>query len=63
MNFYERVTKIDIPIPGRLDMTYGQMRDIRKNAPGIFESMYICFRFGYVQGMRAAKLGKAVERC
>ena len=59
MNFYERMSKKEIHVPDKFDMSYGQMCDIKENAPGIFERMYVCFRFGYIQGVRAERKREA----
>ena len=59
MNFYERMRKKEIHVPSRFDISYGQLCDIKENAPGLFDIMYVCFQFGYIQGVRAERKRKA----
>ena len=60
MIFYEKIKRKDVTIPDSFDIRVGQMIDLKKNAPGMFEIMATAFRFGYMQGIRAERAGKAV---
>lgn len=59
MNFYERIVKQEIRVPERFDMSYRQLIDLANNATGKFELIYWAFNFGYMQGIRAERAGKA----
>lgn len=58
MNFYERMNRKEVRVPSKFDMSCSQLYDIKKYAPEIFDVMYICFKFGYLQGIRAAEMEK-----
>ena len=60
MNFYERMRKKEIHVPDIFDISCSQMCSIKENAPSLFEMMYVCFQFGYMQGIRAERKRKAV---
>lgn len=60
MSFYERIDKRDAKIPSRFDMTCGQADDLKRNAPGVWDMICSAFKFGYMQGVRAERAGKAV---
>lgn len=55
MNFYERIHRKEVYVPNKFDVSYMQLHDVQKHAPGIMEAMYICFKFGYLQGIRYAE--------
>ena len=59
MNFYERIKKKNIRIPESFDMNVMQMFDLQKKATEDFDIISIAFKFGYMQGVRAERLGKA----
>ena len=52
--------KKEIHVPGIFDMSCSQMCDIKENAPSLFEMMYVCFQFGYTQGVRVERKRKEV---
>lgn len=58
MNIYERIDKKELHIPCNFDMSVMQMNDIRNNAPSLFDIMYVCFKFGYMQGIRSEQARK-----
>ena len=60
MSLYEKIENKELNIPARFDMGSKQMTDLYKNSPGKFEMMASAFRFGYMQGIRAERAGKAV---
>lgn len=59
MSFYERIVKKDIKIPECFDMTCGQAHDLNKNAESKWDLLFYTFKFGYMQGVRAERAGKA----
>ena len=59
MNFYDRIAKQEVRVPERFDMRYRQLVNLANNAPGKFELIYLAFKFGYMQGIRAERAGKA----
>ena len=59
MNFYERINKKSVVIPERFDLRYSQYVDLKNNAPGKFELISTVFTFGYIQGVRAERAGRA----
>lgn len=60
MSLYERIEKKCVSIPDRFSMSIGQVNDLIRNAPGKFSLICIVFEFGYMQGVRAERAGKAV---
>lgn len=58
-SFYERISKNEIKIPDRFDMRYSQFLSLVGNAPNPSEMVIAAFKFGYMQGLRAEKAGKA----
>lgn len=60
MSFYEKIKAQDPKIPDRFDITCGQVDNLKRNATGIWDLIGIVFKFGYMQGVRAERAGKAV---
>lgn len=60
MNFYKKIKEKDFKIPESFDIRYNQMIDLKHKATGYFDLTYVAFRFGYMQGVRAERAGKAV---
>lgn len=42
-------------IDDKYDMTYENMEDIRRESKGFYDLVCNSFRFGYMQGMKAAR--------
>ncbi len=61
MNFYEKIEAQAVNIPSSFDMRVSQLTDLKKNSPGIVEFANAAFIFGYMQGVRAERAGKAVQ--
>ena len=60
MNFYERINKKNVRVPDHFDMTCTQINDLNRNAPSRWDLIICAFKFGYMQGIRAERAGKAV---
>ena len=61
MSFYERISKQKVNIPDRFCMKVDQMIYLKENAKGIYDLMCVVFKFGYLQGVRSERAGKAGE--
>lgn len=59
MNLYERINKKESGIPDCFDISVAQMLEIADNARGRIDAVCTAFKFGYMQGVRAEKIGKA----
>lgn len=60
MNFYKKIKEKNFEILERFDISYSQIIDLKHNATGYFDLTYVAFKFGYMQGVRAERAGKAV---
>lgn len=60
MNFYEKIKNSDAQIPDNFGMRANQMLDFACHARDNWELICIVFKFGYMQGIRAERAGKAV---
>lgn len=61
MSLYERIRNkgIILKMPEEYVPCVGQIIDLKKNAPDTWELITACFEFGYMQGVRAERAGKA----
>lgn len=59
MSLYKRIIRQKINIPYRFDLRYSHAIDLKKNATGSFDLLRTAFVFGYMQGIRAERVGKA----
>jgi len=59
MNLCERINRKKSGIPDRFDMSFSQVREIRDNSKGSTDAICTAFKFGYMQGVRAERKGKA----
>lgn len=59
MSFYEKIKNENIEIPEKYQMTASQIADVAANAPDKWELLVCVFRYGYMQGVKAERAGKA----
>lgn len=59
MKLYEKIKAKNIEIPHRFSMNLSQILDIYDNSKGKADAMAVAFEFGYMQGVRAERAGKA----
>lgn len=60
MSFCDRIKKKNVKIPSRFELYSDQMLDFVRNTSDNWELINIVFKFGYMQGIRAERAGKAV---
>lgn len=58
MNLYERVSKKKVAISSEFDIKLGQVIDIKEHGNGPLDMIWVAFKFGYIQGLRAAEKEK-----
>lgn len=59
MNLCERINNKDLGIPDFFDISVAQMLEIASNSRGKVDAVCTAFKFGYMQGVRAERKGKA----
>ena len=61
MSLYERIRNkgIILEMPEEYVPYARQIKDLKENAPNTWELITACFEFGYMQGVRAERAGKA----
>lgn len=57
-DFYKKIMEEPAEIPASFEMTYQQFMSLLR-APSITDTIYTAFKFGYLQGVRAERAGKA----
>lgn len=60
MNFYEKICKKNVKVPDSFDLLLEQLVSLEHDAPNYLAAVYAGFKFGYMQGVRAERAGKAV---
>ena len=58
-SLYERIDKNTTKVPDCFDLRISQLYDLIGRAPGVSDMLYTAFKFGYLQGVRAERAGKA----
>lgn len=62
-NVMEKIQSPDFVINQYYDATIQSINEIRDNSPSLFDAVYNAFKFGYLQGGKAAKTEmKGVKR-
>ena len=63
MSLYKRIRNkgVILAMPCEYVPNVGQIKDLKENAPDLWELITVCFEFGYMQGIRAERAGKAKD--
>lgn len=59
MSLYERINKKEKVVPDCFDMSIKQAFDLANETGSRIDAIYTAFKFGYMQGVRAERKGKA----